>query len=400
MIPMAVKTISSLLFNLFLSFTFLFFLLYIYTPHPSLFSQFSLSLLFVFRLELFLIALSYALMNFEQSEQEVPLQDIEVAFYQLSHQNSEVSLPVDEEVSDKNGKSVGSITMDEFIASIWNTDEFQLNPPLPVYEEAEKNNNVAPEPTIPQPGSFPVPPPICNKTTDEVWSQIQKSQPQQNEAEAEADADDSLASDETIQKEPTFGEMTLEDFLIKAGVVTESTLFTTILPQNHFANIPTNIPFNASYILIGTTGPNIPCARFEPHQMLPPNNHFVVRNFTATNVAVENNARNVAESSGNNGKGKKRIINGPPEVVIERRQRRMLKNRESAARSRARRQAYTVELEAELNNLKNENEELKNMLAEDERKRLQVLIQRQAPTTVQMRNEKKRKLKRPLSASW
>ncbi|WVZ01204.1 hypothetical protein V8G54_027273 [Vigna mungo] len=321
-------------------------------------------------------------MNFQQSEQEVPLQDTGVAFYQIREQNSEASLPVDEEVSDKNGKSV---TMDEFIASIWNTDEFQLNPPLPVYEEAENNNNVAPEPTIPQPGSFSVPPPICTKTADEVWSEIQKSQPEQNEA------NDSLASDETLQKDPTFGEMTLEDFLIKAGVVTESTLFTTILPQNHFANIPTNIPFNASYILIGTTGLNMPmpCGRFEPPQMLPQNNHFVVRNFTTTNVAVENNnnnnSRNVAESSSSNGKGKKRIINGPPEVVIERRQRRMLKNRESAARSRARRQiwfasyhakssdafqAYTVELEAELNNLKNENEELKNMLAEDERKRL------------------------------
>ncbi|MCI30773.1 abscisic acid-insensitive 5-like protein 1-like, partial [Trifolium medium] len=41
----------------------------------------------------------------------------------------------------------------------------------------------------------------------------------------------------------------------------------------------------------------------------------------------------VAESS-----NRKRIINGPPDVVVERRQRRMLKNRESAARSRARRQ--------------------------------------------------------------
>ena len=35
---------------------------------------------------------------------------------------------------------------------------------------------------------------------------------------------------------------------------------------------------------------------------------------------------------------KKMIIDGPPQVMVERRQRRMLKNRESAARSRARRQ--------------------------------------------------------------
>jgi len=37
----------------------------------------------------------------------------------------------------------------------------------------------------------------------------------------------------------------------------------------------------------------------------------------------------------------------------------MIKNRESAARSRARKQAYTVELEAELNHLKEENARLK-----------------------------------------
>jgi hypothetical protein len=41
-----------------------------------------------------------------------------------------------------------------------------------------------------------------------------------------------------------------------------------------------------------------------------------------------------------------------------RRQRRMIKNRESAARSRARRQAYTNELELELEQLRRENEML------------------------------------------
>ena len=38
---------------------------------------------------------------------------------------------------------------------------------------------------------------------------------------------------------------------------------------------------------------------------------------------------------------KKRIIDGPSEVVVEKRQRRMIKNRESAARSRARKQVHT-----------------------------------------------------------
>ncbi|KAJ6927792.1 hypothetical protein NC651_011721 [Populus alba x Populus x berolinensis] len=56
---------------------------------------------------------------------------------------------------------------------------------------------------------------------------------------------------------------------------------------------------------------------------------------------------------------KKRAMDGPPEVVAERRQRRMIKNRESAARSRARKQAFTAEMELELDQLKEENAKLK-----------------------------------------
>uniref|UniRef100_A0A0D3FAW8 BZIP domain-containing protein n=1 Tax=Oryza barthii TaxID=65489 RepID=A0A0D3FAW8_9ORYZ len=46
------------------------------------------------------------------------------------------------------------------------------------------------------------------------------------------------------------------------------------------------------------------------------------------------------------------------EKVVERRQRRMIKNRESAARSRQRKQAYMMELEAEVAKLKELNDEL------------------------------------------
>nr|CAD1817388.1 unnamed protein product [Ananas comosus var. bracteatus] len=45
--------------------------------------------------------------------------------------------------------------------------------------------------------------------------------------------------------------------------------------------------------------------------------------------------------------------------LVERRQKRMIKNRESAARSRARKQAYTNELENKVSRLEEENERLK-----------------------------------------
>ena len=62
------------------------------------------------------------------------------------------------------------MNMDEFLSSIWNSDDNnQVNPPLPTLDEAAKGKSVvASEPTnISQPLS--VPPPICNKTVDEIW---------------------------------------------------------------------------------------------------------------------------------------------------------------------------------------------------------------------------------------
>ncbi|TKY48642.1 ABSCISIC ACID-INSENSITIVE 5 protein 1 [Spatholobus suberectus] len=330
-------------------------------------------------------------MTLQQSEQDVPLQEPEATFSQLSKQNSILSLTLDEFYC-KNGKSFGSLNMDEFLASIWNTDDNQVNPPPPISDEAAKSKSVATEPTISQPGSFSVPPPICKKTVDEVWSQIHKDQPQHKEA-------NSLGRNETLKRQQTLGEMTLEDFLVKAGVVQDSSsLFKSSSPQNQTSNNASNGPLNASYRLrpaIGTRS-RVSSNGLETHQMLPPNNSKVVKDAT-TSGAVEK-CQSLPESSGKG--NRKRIIDGPPEVVVERRQRRMLKNRESAARSRARRQAYTVELETELNLLKEENEKLKQILAEAERKRKQEISQRKHTTMAQKRREKLRAMRRPLSGTW
>ncbi|GMH04033.1 hypothetical protein Nepgr_005872 [Nepenthes gracilis] len=65
-----------------------------------------------------------------------------------------------------------------------------------------------------------------------------------------------------------------------------------------------------------------------------------------------------------NGGLRGRKYNTAVEKVIERRQRRMIKNRESAARSRLRKQAYTMELEYKIAQLKEENQELWRKQAE------------------------------------
>ncbi|KAI7740508.1 hypothetical protein M8C21_030466 [Ambrosia artemisiifolia] len=88
--------------------------------------------------------------------------------------------------------------------------------------------------------------------------------------------------------------------------------------------------------------------------------------------------------------------NGAIEKVVERRQRRMIKNRESAARSRARKQAYTMELEAEVSELKQKNQELKRKQEE--------MLKMQKNQVLEMMNTKpgakRNRLKKTISGPW
>ncbi|CAK8535373.1 unnamed protein product [Lathyrus sativus] len=322
-------------------------------------------------------------MDLQQIDQEVSLQEDqeETPFSELSKQNSILSLTLDE-FQCKSGKSFGSLNMEEFLASIWSSSDEAT--------QSQKNTKTVAteeEQNISQHGnSFSVPPPICKKTVDEVWSEIHKNQPQLQK-------ETNLKRNETLKKQQTLGEMTLEDFFVKAGVVQQQS--SSLSFQNHSGNVVSSNmrPLNvASYGLRPSIGMGFSRNGLVTYQMLSQNNNSVLQD------RAIGKCQNLPEPSGCN--TSKRIIDGPPEVVVERRQRRMLKNRESAARSRARRQAYTVELEAELNLLKEENEKLKQILAEAENKRKQELLQRKNSTKVQKGTEKLRGIRRPISATW
>ncbi|KAK9170416.1 hypothetical protein Syun_002556 [Stephania yunnanensis] len=393
----------------------------------------------------------------------------------LGRQSSIYSLTLDEFQSTlENGKNFGSMNMDEFLNNIWTAEE--NNQAMHDHDQDQPTNNnnnnndpltssnqndpssgpnnkpllLQTQPSLHRQGSLTLPAPLCRKTVEEVWSEIHKNQQQQQP---------SLGS--AHQRQPTFGEMTLEDFLIKAGVVRESGQPSTSSQQAPPTTVvPAPRQFGHGHGMYqGNAGAVDPSFGIGPVMNIglaagngvPGYQAFgqsaVGESSSAAAAAYAGNGKRgsgyqvygggVRNGGGGGGgavgmgspvspvssdgmcanqmdgaggqygmemgggmRGRKRIIDGPVEKVVERRQRRMIKNRESAARSRARKQAYTVELEAELNQLKEENAHLKRVLAEAEKKRRQELqeeMKEKPPTKAQKAVEKLRVLRRTLS---
>ncbi|WOG91109.1 hypothetical protein DCAR_0310357 [Daucus carota subsp. sativus] len=378
------------------------------------------------------------------------------SFPSLGRQSSIYSLTLDEfqNTLTSDGKSFGSMNMDEFLRSIWTAEEIEaqtqnantmvpaaeaktgvtnMNPQYHYGTTPNESSNIAGQRNLTRQGSLSVPAPLCLRTVEEVWSEISKTQQSTN----------NIPRAGSKQREPTYGEMTLEDFLVKAGVVREEGAAAQVPqhrphphpapPQLHPHPAPPQLqphpappqlqpqpqpappqlqpqpappqlqpqpqPYGmylncdstaaSNYMVIGCGGTGsvgVP-APFKPQPQtggrtvttcLPGGKSSAIGHQPAVSYGggVANGAcatESFGEMSpvssdgiGTNKPGRKRIIDGPVERVIERRQKRMIKNRESAARSRARKHAYTIELEAELNQLKHENAYLRQRLTETE----------------------------------
>ncbi|XP_059281422.1 ABSCISIC ACID-INSENSITIVE 5-like protein 2 [Lycium ferocissimum] len=107
---------------------------------------------------------------------------------------------------------------------------------------------------------------------------------------------------------------------------------------------------------------------------------------------IPNSASDVSEppSSGR----RRRRSSYDDQALTEKRQRRMIKNRESAARSRARKEAYTAELEVELDRMREENDRLKLLVAQVATKRKEEEEKKNQPTKAQWMADKLRTLRR------
>ncbi|XP_016500198.2 uncharacterized protein LOC107818674 [Nicotiana tabacum] len=140
----------------------------------------------------------------------------------------------------------------------------------------------------------------------------------------------------------------LEDFLIRANVIKN---------RNKFDDQPQMEPKFYQQINDMMMPMPIQCYSdigFENHQSMDVVNNYSEKttNMAMTTVTTSNDCYL-------SGERKRTFANEKMEKNIERRQRRMIKNRESAARSRARKQAYTKQLEQEVLELRNTNNWLK-----------------------------------------
>lgn len=368
-------------------------------------------------------------MNFKGFGNEAPIEISGNGNFPLMRQSSVYSLTFDE-FQTSLGKDFGSMNMDELLKSIWSAEETQNQNPVPATA-----TNVVPEGVnqgnyLQRQGSITLPRQLSLKTVDQVWKDMTKEF--EFSTGKETGGGSSVAQ---AQRQQTLGEMTLEEFLQRAGVVREDVQLCDSKPNpggfwgdlaqansnnsgfgisfqqpsHNNAQISmqsTNLPLNVNGVR--SSGPIAPqphqqpmifpkqnAVSYAPSMVIPSSTRLaspVIRGGVAgfadptvssamgivgfgggLGVATGSPASLSSDGLRSNGDTpsvspvpcmfigglRGRRSNNTVEKVIERRHRRMIKNRESAARSRARKQAYTTDLEQEVARLKEENEVLR-----------------------------------------
>ncbi|KOM27806.1 hypothetical protein LR48_Vigan464s000300 [Vigna angularis] len=162
--------------------------------------------------------------------------------------------------------------------------------------------------------------PSAAKTVDDVWKEIVAgAHPHHPPAAVSGDRN---AATVNATAPEGYEAITLEDFLTKAGAVREEDV-RGVLPPSSSLPFPLPLPAEGSSSSVEPFGNGV-----APTNSVP--------------------------------KGKRRVVEEPVDKATLQKQRRMIKNRESAARSRERKQAYTSELEYLVHQLEQENARLVN----------------------------------------
>lgn len=252
----------------------------------------------------------------------------------LVRQNSMYNLTLDEvenQLGDL-GKPLCSMNLDELLKTVWTAE---ANQSLDMEIEASQTE-------LQHQASLSLTSALSKKTVDEVWRDIQQSK--------------SNGEKKCTERQPTLGEMTLEDFLVKAGVVSEEKKDgDTNIGGSQFSQPGQWLQYPHPQFQQGMMGVYVPAQQpihlgaGPPIDVVPyPENQVLV---PSPLMGALSDIQTPARKRG-----------APDDVIektVERRQKRMIKNRESAARSRARKQAYTNELENKVSRLEEENERLR-----------------------------------------
>ncbi|NP_001311979.1 ABSCISIC ACID-INSENSITIVE 5-like protein 4 [Nicotiana tabacum] len=349
--------------------------------------------------------------------------------FSLARQSSIYSFTFDELQSTCGlGKDFGSMNMDDLLKNIWTAEESQA-----LSSSVAGGNVSVPVGNLQRQGSLTLPRTISQKTVDEVWKDFQKESVNANDGSAPG-------ASNFGQRQSTLGEMTLEEFLVRAGAVREDmqptryskdVTFTSGFTQPSSNNSSLTIAFqqatqnpqqlsnqiagNNIFNVVTTTSSQQKPQQAQPlfpkqttvafaspmqlgntAQLASPGTRAPIVGMSNPSVnttiiqgsimqggvmdmaGLHNGVTSVKGGSpgnldppslspspyacGEGGRGRRSCTSF--EKVVERRRKRMIKNRESAARSRDRKQAYTLELETEVAKLKEIKQELQKKQAE------------------------------------
>ncbi|EOY16744.1 hypothetical protein QUC31_001185 [Theobroma cacao] len=202
------------------------------------------------------------------------------------------------------------------------------------------------------------------KSVDEVWREIVSGE----------------RKEITMKEEAPDEMMTLEDFLAKAGAVEDAAAAATAEVKVQQDRMSGGV---YAYDPVGGS----------PFQMLDKMEGSIVGLNGMEVIGSGGGA-----GGGGRGKRGRGVLMEPLDKAAQQRQRRMIKNRESAARSRERKQAYQVELESLAVKLEEENEQLLKEKAERTKERFKQLMEKVVPVVEQRRPP--RVLRRVRSLQW
>lgn len=140
--------------------------------------------------------------------------------FSLARQASIYSLTLEEFQNSlgEPGKNFGSMNMEELLKNIWTAEEGQAMAAAMSAAEGTATGNLASQASLQRQGSLTLPRTLSRKTVDEVWRDLYRENTYGN---GNGNGNGNVNGQVNAQRQATFGEITLEDFLVKAGVVRE-----------------------------------------------------------------------------------------------------------------------------------------------------------------------------------